>query len=166
MVEQSDFTDDEWFELRSAPWRAAMGVIEVDPSPSLTSGKELEAVEANLAGAQFGEGLIGLVCRAVLDLDRVGGEDKPSHGPTAARAETTEDGELPDQFLDALSALNPILDAKVDPEEAAAFRAWLVELATAAAEAGREGLAGLTGPKVSDDEAAYLDRLREALGLT
>jgi hypothetical protein len=37
-------------------------------------------------------------------------------------------------------------------------------LATTAGEAGKEGLGGVIGPRVSEDESAYLDRLRRALG--
>jgi hypothetical protein len=167
MAERDDFTDDEWFELHAAPWRTAMGVIEVDPSGALTTGSEVEAVEAKLAGSQFDEGLVGLVTRDVLDLDQVGGEDKPSAGPTAAVAEAAdEEGDFADRVIAAMGALNAILDAKVDADEAAAFRRWLVEVAEAAAEAGREGLAGLTGPRVSDSESGYLDRLRTALGVS
>ncbi len=165
MAERSDFDDDQWFELRSAPWRVAMGVVEVDPSGGLTAGRELEAVEAALAGAQFDEGLVGLVVRDLLDQDAVTDEDVPSAGHSAAVAESAGEEEFSEHVLGQLVALNPILDGRVDPAEATAFRQWLLDLATAAAEAAREGLAGLTGPKVSDAEAAYLDRLRAVLGL-
>jgi len=163
MAERSDFTDAEWFELRSAPWRVAMGVVEVDPSGALTAGREVEAIEAQLAGAQFNEGLIGLVVRDVLDEGR--DVEAPPSTEVAATDVEVEDVGLPDRVLDQLSELAPIL-GKVDAEQAAAFRRWLLDVATAAAEAGREGLAGVTGPKVSEAEAAYLDRLREALGVS
>ncbi len=165
MTAREDFSDDEWFQLRSAPWEAAMGVIEVDPSGTFTAGREIGAVEAELAASQFDEGLIGLVTRDLLDMDAVGGEDKPNAGPTAATADALAQEGFPEHVLEMMAALNAVLDAKVEPAEGAAFRAWLVRLADAAAEAGREGLAGLTGPKVSDDEATFLDRLRAALGV-
>jgi hypothetical protein len=164
MVAREDFTDDEWFRLRSAPWQAAMGMIEVDPSGVFTSGRELEAVEAELGAAQFDEGLIGLVTRDVLDQDRVVGEDKPEAGPSAAASESAGDEGFSDEVVDAMVAVTAVLDAKVAPAEAAAFRDWLITLATAAGEAGREGLGGVIGPRVSEDESTYLDRLREALG--
>jgi hypothetical protein len=165
MPERTDFTDDEWFALRSAPWRAAMGVIEADPSGTLTTGREVEAVDAELAAAQFGEGLVGLVTRDLLDQDKVTDEDIPPAAPTAATSEAAAEDQFSDVVIGEMASLNRILDTKVDPTEAAEFRQWLVTLAVAAAEAGREGLAGLTGPKVSDTESDYLQRLRAALGV-
>jgi hypothetical protein len=164
MATREDFTDDEWFRLRSAPWQAAMGMIEVDPSGVFTSGRELEAVEAELAAAQFDQGLIGLVTRDLLDQDRVVGQDKPEAGPAAAASESAGDEGFADEVIDALTAVSAVLDAKVAAAEAAAFREWLITLATTAGEAGKEGLGGVIGPRVSEDESAYLDRLRRALG--
>lgn len=162
---REDFTDDQWYRLRSAPWQAAMGVIEVDASGTLTVGRELEAVEAELAAVQFDEGLRGLVTRDLLDADKVGGEDKPSAGATAAAAAGAGEDDFPHLVIEAMAGVAEVLDDKVDADEAVAFRQWLVRLAEAAAEAGKEGVAGLTGPKVSDAEYAYLVELRTALGL-
>ncbi len=165
MTGREDFTDDEWFLLRSAPWQAAMGAIEVDPSGTFTSGREVEAVDAELAASQFDEGLIGLVTRELLDADKVTGEDMPDAGPTAAIDESAGDEGFVDHVVEAMTTVSALLEAKAEATEAAAFRHWLVRLATAAAEAGREGLGGITGPRVSDDEAGYLDRLRAALAV-
>ncbi len=165
MAEREDFTDDEWYLLRSAPWQAAMGVVEVDPSGSLTTGHEIEAMEAELAGSQFDENLIGLVTRDLLDADKLDENGAASAGQVAAVAEKTDAGDsFPDRVVEAMAAVRTLLDAKA-PDESEAFRAWLLGLATASAEAGKEGFAGVTGPRVSDDEAGYLDRLRAALGL-
>jgi hypothetical protein len=166
MTAREDFTDNEWYQLRSAPWQAAMGVIEVDPSGGITAGHEIEAVEAVLAASQFEENLIGLVTRDLLDQDGpVEDDDRPSAGPTAAAAESADEGvTFPDRVIEAMAGVRQLLDTKA-PDESESFRSWLVSLATAAADAGREGFAGLTGPKVSDDEAGYLDRLRTTLGV-
>ena len=167
MTAREDFDDDEWYQLRSAPWQAAMGVIEVDPSGGVAAGHEIEAVEAVLAASQFEENLIGLVTRDLLDLDGPEeNDDRPSAGPTAAAAESATAGDsFPELVLEAMAGVRALLDAKA-PAESEVFRSWLVSLATAAAEAGREGFAGLAGPKVSDDEAGYLERLRAALGVS
>jgi hypothetical protein len=166
MSAREDFTDDEWYQLRSAPWQAAMGVIEVDPSGGIAEGRELEAVEAELAASQFAEGLIGLVTRDLLDLDGVeDGSDRPSAGPTAAAAESVAAGDsFPDRVIEEMAVVRALVDAKA-PDESEAFRTWLLGLAMAAAGAGREGFAGIIGPRVSDDEAGYLDRLKAALDL-
>jgi hypothetical protein len=88
----------------------------------------------------------------------------PSAGPTAAAQESGAAGaSFPDLVIEAMAAVRQVLDAKA-PGESEAFRSWLIELATAAARAGKEGFAGLTGPKVSEEESGYLARLRDALG--
>src|SRR5262245_53522868 len=87
MAQREDFTDDQWYRLRSAPWQAAMGVVEVDPSGSLTTGHEIEAVEAALAASQFEESLVGLVTRDLLDADKpVDDEAAATSGQVAAEA--------------------------------------------------------------------------------
>ncbi len=163
MSTRSDFTDDEWYRLRSAPWQAAMGVVEADVSGTLTTGRELGAVDALMVAVQYEEDLRGLVVRDVLDADKVGGPDKPSAGATGTGADGEAD--FPAKVIQAMTELNELLTAKVDADEADAFRRWLVGLAEAAAEAGKEGVAGLTGPRVSDPEYAYLVELRTALGV-
>ena len=167
MIQREDFTDDEWYRLRSAPWQAAMGVIEVDPSGGIAEGREIEAVEAELGARQLDEDLIGLVSRDLLDRGRsVPGDGTPSTGRTAA-PEATDAGDaedFPTQVVEAMASLRALLDAKA-PHESEPFRVWLFGLASTAAEAGREGFAGITGPRVSETEVSYLDRLRDALGL-
>jgi hypothetical protein len=165
MSEREDFSDDEWHTLRAAVWQAPMGVIEIDPSGTITAGHEVEAVEAVLAAKQFDEGLIGLITRDLLDADAATPEDVPDAGPTNAAAEAATDLEsFPDRVIDAMAEVRRVLDTKA-PGESEAYRAWLFELATVAAQAGREGFAGLAGPKVSDDEAGYLQQLQDALGV-
>jgi hypothetical protein len=68
--------------------------------------------------------------------------------------------------ISVLGDLRAALDATVEPETNTAFRAWLLQIATVTAAAAKEGFAGITGPTISDAEQAFLDRLREALGLS
>ena len=164
MTGREDFSEDEWFRLRAALWQAPMGVVEVDASGTLTGGKEIEAFEAVMAGHQFREDLVGEVTRAALDGERITDDGRETPPPKATPEPTDTEGSLPDRVLEAMVAVRELLDAKA-PAESEEFRLYLLELATAAAEAGREGLAGLTGPRISDDEADFLDRLRTALGL-
>ena len=57
------------------------------------------------------------------------------------------------QIIDELRAANGILIAKATPEEAAAFRTWLVSSAQVAADAAKEGgFLGIGAEQVSDRE--------------
>ena len=58
------------------------------------------------------------------------------------------------------------LDAKASPEEKAGFCTWLVTVASATAEAGCEGgFLGIGAVRVSEQEKAALEVLKQALGL-
>ena len=70
------------------------------------------------------------------------------------------------QVLEELRAVNEIVTAKATPEEAAAFRRWLVATAQAAADAAKEGgFMGFGAEQVSKGEQAMLDQLGSALGM-
>jgi hypothetical protein len=69
-------------------------------------------------------------------------------------------------ILDELGAVNSILGAKATSEEADTFRQWLLEVATAAAEAAKEGgFMGFGAVRVSEGEQRMVDQLRAALGI-
>jgi hypothetical protein len=69
--------------------------------------------------------------------------------------------------LDELSAVNDILLAKAAPEEADAFRRWLLDVAQGAADAAKEGgFMGFGAERVSEGEQKMLDQLRSKLGVS
>ncbi|MFN8621853.1 MAG: hypothetical protein U0869_14065 [Chloroflexota bacterium] len=72
-----------------------------------------------------------------------------------------------DRSIAALRAAAAIVDAKVDADEALGFKRWLLGIATATAEAGKEdqGFLGRGGVYVNDKERAALDEISAALGL-
>ena len=73
---------------------------------------------------------------------------------------------LKDAALAELRAISSILDAKA-PEDAAAFKAWLQEVAQKAAESGKEGgFLGFGGVAVSELEKATLAEIAVALSRT
>jgi hypothetical protein len=60
----------------------------------------------------------------------------------------------------------PIGTAKATPDEAEAFRRWLLVAAQAAADAGKEGgFMGFGGEQVSAGEQRMLDQVRAALAV-
>ena len=62
--------------------------------------------------------------------------------------------------------MNEILTAKATPEEAGAFRQWLIDSAQATADAAKEGgFMGIGATRVSEGEQAMLTKLREILGV-
>jgi hypothetical protein len=69
------------------------------------------------------------------------------------------------EILDELRAVNRIVSEKATPDEAAAFRAWLLEAAKVAAEAAKEGgFMGFRAERVSENEQQMLERLGAIFG--
>jgi len=69
--------------------------------------------------------------------------------------------------LDELSAVDDILRPKATPEEADAFRRWLLDLGQGAADSAKEGgFMGFGAVRVSEGEQAMLEKLRSTLGVS
>jgi hypothetical protein len=68
------------------------------------------------------------------------------------------------EILDELREVNRIVSEKASPEEAAAFREWLLEAAREAADAAKEGgFLGFKAERVSEGEERMLQQLEGAL---
>jgi hypothetical protein len=118
---------------------------------------------------------VGAILREVRATDRQGDTSTLVSAVAAELAEASPDeplssaddldhGDLGAGVLTRCRAIGAVLSARVPPEEAAAFRAWLLDLARGVAEAATEGgLAGLGGDPVSPAERDLLDDLARAL---
>ncbi len=73
-----------------------------------------------------------------------------------------------DESMIVLGRVARLLDEKALPDEAAGYKGWLLDIARAVAEAGKEdqGFLGRGGVMVNDAERAALDAVAEALGVT
>jgi hypothetical protein len=70
------------------------------------------------------------------------------------------------QVLEELRGVNELVTAKATPEEAEAFRRWLLVVAQAAADAAKEGgFMGFGAEQVSAGEKQMLEQVRAALGV-
>ena len=161
MIARRDFTDEQWYRLRAAPFEVTEAVIEADPSGTLATGRELKAVEGELERVRYDpeeNSLVRLVANSL--------KDDAATDPGVAPADLPEDGPLPERVLAVMADLPTVLDATVDADTNAAFRAWIVQIAEIAAGAANEGFAGVAGPAVSEPEQDFLDRLRQTLGVS
>jgi hypothetical protein len=69
-----------------------------------------------------------------------------------------------EEILEELRAVNGVLTEKATPEEADAFRKWLLEAAQRTADAAKEGgFLGFKAERVSEGEQRMLDKLGEVL---
>jgi hypothetical protein len=156
---QTDFTDSEWETVRRAPMVAAMGITFADPGGPIEVLKETSAVlKFVTAESAAREDLVGEIAR---DLRALAQQRKNPLGDFKPRgALATKD------ILDELTRAATIVAEKGTPEEAEAFRAWLLECAKRAAEAAKEGgFMGFNAVRVSEGEERMLTELASTLGV-
>jgi hypothetical protein len=151
MTSKADFSDEEWTRLKRAPFVAGMAISLADPGGPIEAFKESAATLKTVMREAEGGSRGGLVQAIATDVAQDAkarksplSDFRPSGGATAGV-----------QILDELREVNRIATEKANPEEAAAFREWLMEAAQEAANAAKEG--------VSEGEQQMLDRLREVL---
>jgi hypothetical protein len=74
--------------------------------------------------------------------------------------------ELERELLQRLRDAVALVEQKGTPEEAEAYKRFIVDLAERVAEAHKEGFLGLTGDRVSEAEREAIQKIKEAVGAT
>ena len=159
MTTKADFSEEEWARLRRAPIVAGMAITLADP------GGPIEAVKESMA-----------TVRTVLDVAKTGGQGELVDALAKDVTELAHQHKNPvgdfkpkgaaagQEILAELGEANRLVTEKATPEEASAFRDWLVRAAQAAADAAKEGgFMGFRAERVSEGEQTMLDRVREVL---
>ena len=158
MTNRIDYTDDEWARLRRAPFVAGMAISLADPGGPIEMSKETLATLRATSTPPSQDELLISVSQEILSMVNQKQNPVADFKPESA----TMAGK---KVLDELSAANRILDAKATPEEAEAFRRWLLDVAKAAADAAKEGgFMGFGAVEVSEGEQRMMDGLGAALG--
>jgi Bacterial protein of unknown function (DUF937) len=143
----------DWSRVQAAPAAALMMVATADLSGPVGSIKEVQAATKALAGAAHKAEPTSLLAAAFgsgIDTDML--------------KQVRELAPTKDKLLDVIKAGAASVASK-SPAEAAAYKATILAVAKAAAEASKEGgFLGIGGTLVSKDEQAALDQLSAALG--
>jgi hypothetical protein len=155
MTSKQDFTDEEWTRIRRAPLVAGVAISLADPGGPIELAKE---TMASLRSATLPPSQEELLASVALDVQAL-----TQHKQNPLADFKPKNGQ---QVLDELRGVNELVTAKATPEEAEAFRRWLVAVAQAAADAGKEGgFMGFGGEQVSAGERQMLDQVRAAIGM-
>jgi hypothetical protein len=159
MTTKADFTDEEWARLARAPIVAGMAISLADPGGPIEALKESMATVKTVAETAK-TGADGELVDAVAK--DVAAKAQQRQSPLGDfRPKGTMAGE---EILDELRAVNGILTEKATPEEADAFRKWLLGAAQRTADAAKEGgFMGFKAERVSEGEQRMLDKLGEVL---
>jgi hypothetical protein len=159
MTAKTDFTDEEWTRLKRAPFVAGMAISISDPGGPIELVKETSATLKTVTGAAQDGGRGELVSALAAELT----ED------AKARKNPLSDFKVKgamavQQIVDELTAANALVSEKASPEDAEAYRSWLKDAATEAANAAKEGgFLGFHAVRVSEGEQRMLDKLGEVL---
>jgi hypothetical protein len=149
MTKKADYTNDEWELLCAGPLLAGLGVSLLDPG--LVSGlKEIAAIARATEQAKETYAENELVQAVIAELEAKGDESKQ-----------VPEGSTSELVLEKLVKIDSILDKKTPEAEGIGYRNFLYNLADRAANASG-GFLGL-GQKVSEEEAFYLNKLKEIL---
>jgi hypothetical protein len=151
MTRKADFNAEEWSTVVEGPLYAGMRVVSADRGGTLRESLALGRVyqEARAGGGES-ELLDELVkSPPAIDPNRV----REAGGNVAAVAS--------ERLREALA----ILATKATPEEADAYKAFVMTVAQAVASAHKEGgFLGVGGEQISDAEKQALDELSTTLG--
>ena len=161
MTTKADFTDEEWTRLKRAPFVAGMGVSLADPGGPIEAFHETAATLRTALPSTDGTGRGELVDALSADLK----QDAQAHHNPLSGFKPQSGATAGVEILDELKGANQIVVSKGTPEDAQAFREWLLDVAQAAADSAKEGgFFGFHAVRVSEGEQRMLDSLREALG--
>jgi hypothetical protein len=160
MTTKADFTEEEWTRLQRAPIVAGMAISLADPGGPIEAVKETVAAVRTLTepAQSGGQGeLVDAISKSVAGQEKE--ERKNLMGDFKPRGALA--GE---QILEELRGVNELVTQKATPEEAEAFRQWLLTAAKRSAEAAKEGgFLGFKAERVSEGEQRMLDKLAEVL---
>jgi len=163
MTTKADYTEEEWAQLVQAPLTVGMLVIMSDLHITSMAG-EMKGMLKGMMEQPVPEGAEELVGSLQEDIQ--------------AKAENKEKMESPDtsdkdaeavvgEMMQSLSDAAALVDAKCAGEEAAGYKQWLMAVAEATAEAGKEGgFLGIGAVRVSDKEKSAMEQISQTLGLT
>jgi hypothetical protein len=160
MTTKADFTEGEWVTLVRSPVVAGMAITLADPGGPIEVLKETSAVVKFVtSSSEQRDDLTGELAREVRGLAEQRKNPVGDFKPRGAMAGK--------EIVDEIARANGIASAKASPEEAEAFREWIMECAQNAADAAKEGgFMGFHAERVSQGEKDMLAQLRSALGMS
>lgn len=152
MTKKAEFNADEWTTLVEGPMLAGMRVVTAGRGGTI---RETIAMAQTYAQARAKHGESELL------------DDLVASPPAMDPSRVKGMGDLATAATSRLREAVALLEAKATPEEVQAYKAFVLSLGRAAAEAHREGgFLGVGGSQVSETEQAALDEIAATLGTT
>ena len=158
MSTRNDYSAEEWKAIAAAPVVAGLFITLSDASGLVGTAKEAMAV--GRAITESAASTVPEIVKSVADSVRsAGGRPELPDIPKVDRAQ------MKTRLITHLKAAASAVEAK-SPSEGAAYKAWLLSIATNVSQAAKEGgFLGIGGTQVSTEEHEALTQLAQALGV-
>jgi hypothetical protein len=159
MSTMKDYNAEEWKAISAAPVAAGLLITLSDASGPVGIAKEAMAVGKAITSAASGD--TPEIVRALAESVKTGGgRPEMPDVPTGDRAKAK------DALLGTIKSAVSAIETK-SASEVAAYKTWLVSVATKVSEASKEGgFLGIGGTLVSGDEQNALRQLSDMLGVS
>ncbi len=162
MTTKADYTEQEWHSLLEAPILTGTYIIISDVSMTALP-REVKGMVNAMTTSPVPPAAQDLISDLVVEIQEI--DDMSGRMEKAASGNGSGNDPRAD-VLEQIGESLAVLDVKSTPEEKLAFGGWLMQIAEATAEAGREGgFLGIGSVRVSDKEKAALARLQQLFGL-
>ena len=149
MSHKADFNAEEWSLLTEAPPLAGMLVITAEKGGTLRESLAIGKTYAEARQQHSGTDLL---------------DELLASNPSVERGQYSSPEELRTGVSEKLRQASALVDEKASPEEASAYKKFILDIAQRAAERHKSGgFAGIGGKSVSDAEAAALAEIAAAL---
>ena len=162
MTTRTDYTDEEWKNIKAGPLLAGVYVSTVAKSGPIDTAKEALAISQSLADLVKRGSANQLIATLIDEVKPPEGEAVQTREGIAVNVKTPE--ELHMATIDSLQQASAAL-AKATPEETAEYKQFVMSVAQRVAEAGKEGgFLGIGGTRVSAAETRAIQEISAALG--
>jgi len=152
MTKKADFNADDWSTVAEAPVLAGMRVVTASRGGAIRESLAMGQVYAEARKEHGSSELLDALVASPPAVD----PGRLQQGP-----------DVKAQIDERLRAATSVLEATAAPEDAEAYKRFVVSVAEAAAKAHKEGgFVGIGGKEISPEEQAALDEIRATLGLS
>ena len=147
---QFDFTNNEWNDIAVLPVLVGFAVAKAEDSGRIGSFREIRTLIHSIA-EQAPDNAARSLIEAASTIDVKHKIDEfEDHAPEL----------LADVAVRACSTISGVLDQRAEPDESAAYKSWVFDIAHQVANTSKED-----GVRISAAESSLLDRTKQALGL-
>jgi hypothetical protein len=150
MTKKAEFNAEEWELVLSAPPSAGLIVATAQRGGTFRESFSIAKAYTEARQRHGDSELLDEIVSAKPDMD-------------LKRYSSAE--ELERELLQRLRDAVALVEQKATPEEAEAYKRFIVDLAERVAEAHKEGFLGLTGERVSEAEREAIEKIKEAVGV-